>query len=173
MLMTTKTILVLAIAAAFVAGTMVTSSTADAQREDTIVTQLLNLLVGVESQVIELTSQVQSLEVIPGPPGPPGPPGEDGMDGADGVQGQPGPTMNFYTKNSVIPITSVGTLFPKFSCDSGDHVIDIAFTPEDPTAFNVFKTDVIDDGNTYDLGILRDPQFTVDVVFICADTNPG
>lgn len=82
--MTSKTILVLAIAAAFVAGTMTSTNFADAQKSNGQPFQTL------WDAIADLQTQIENIELTPGPQGEQGPPGQDGIDGVDGQDGAPG-----------------------------------------------------------------------------------
>lgn len=105
----TKTILILAIAAAFVAGTITTGSLAYAASSLTL-EGLFAMLMQLETQIISMQTELQQLQLLPGPPGPPG------------IQGETGPAgvLNFYR------ISSEKVMKPGFDtrdtafCDDGD-----------------------------------------------------
>jgi len=155
----------MAVLAAFFVGTLTSGPLANAAQSDELIAIFLDLVIDIETQIIALQTEVSQLELAEGPEGPEGPAGPTGEDGAQG------PTMNFYTTKTVIGISQSGTLFLEFSCDPGDHVIDLRFNPQ--VEVKILRTEIIDDGNTYFVGLVRDPQTTVEVALICADTNPG
>jgi len=91
--MTSKTTLVLAIAAAFVAGTMTSTNFADAQKSNGQPFQTLwDAIADLQTQIenIELTPGPQGEQGIQGPPGQDGADGQDGTNGIDGEDGAPG-----------------------------------------------------------------------------------
>ena len=71
----TKTIMVLVIAAAFVAGSIGTGTTVFAEEKDI---QLLGLLMELETQIISMQTEILQLGFNMGEPGPQGPQGEIG-----------------------------------------------------------------------------------------------
>lgn len=97
--MISKTIIVLAIAVAFVAGTMVTGTTVLADEDENksknaklSLGDLFGLLMELETQIISMQTQIQLLTIGgTGEQGPQGSTGETGPSGADGAAGPAGP----------------------------------------------------------------------------------
>jgi len=87
----TKSIMILAIAAAFVAGSIATGTIAFAGEDDDGGGVRAHNHFELQSQIDDLDVQVDLIELIPGPQGPEG---DDGTPGAEGPQGPKGDTGN-------------------------------------------------------------------------------
>ena len=89
--MTNKTILVLSIAAAFVVGTISTNSVANAapgdngQPFDFLGMQIEELRIALTDATNDLQSQINDIELTPGPQGEQGPPGTTEWSGLTGI----------------------------------------------------------------------------------------
>lgn len=120
--MTKTTILGIA-AIAFIAGSVATGSFAYAAKDDVKTTisleGLFSMLMELETQIISMQTQLQQLQLLPGPQGPQG---EQGPQGVQGQQGPPGQldVGNVYV-NKDVKITPVGQQdSATASCDPGD-----------------------------------------------------
>jgi len=89
----TKTIMILVIAAVLVAGSIGTGTTVFADEENT---QLLELLMELETQIISMQTEILLLGFNMGEPGPQGPQGEIGP---QGPQGETGPSSEVLVFN--------------------------------------------------------------------------
>ena len=109
----TKTIMILAIAAAFVAGTLTTASIVTAEN-DVIIACVHNNSNGNNVRIVDSPDDCRNNETpvqwnTQGPPGPPGADGQDGAQGPQGEQGPPGP-VNTYVRSAP----------SRVFCDPGD-----------------------------------------------------
>ena len=118
--------MILAIAAAFVAGSIATGTIAFAG-DDGDGRVGAHSHFELQSQIDDLDVQVDLIELIPGPQGPegddgpPGPAGDDGADGDDGAQGPAGGFLTTYANNGPstnVPANSFAT--STANCDAGD-----------------------------------------------------
>ena len=89
--MTKKTILYGTIAAGLLVGLVSANTFANAESPHEEDSQLFELIMELETQIISLQTQLMTIQLVPGPQGPPGPPGpsttyimyDTGKDGTD------------------------------------------------------------------------------------------
>jgi len=106
--MISKTIMILAIAAAFVAGTLTTATIVSAEG-DTIIACVHNTSQGNNVRIVESVDDCKNYENplewnIQGPPGADGMdgfPGANGIDGINGINGAPGPGLSCENQEAI------------------------------------------------------------------------
>jgi len=111
----TKIIMILAIVAAFVAGTLVTNAPqiAQADEPEELIATLLGLIIDIETQVI-------ALELAEGPAGPQGPAGPEGPEGPAG----PGQTLVVIERlGSEVTVVNLGSNSGESECLAGEQVV--------------------------------------------------
>ena len=110
----TKTIMILVIAAAFVAGSIGTGTTVFA---DSGTTELLALLMELETQIISMQTEILQLGFNMGEPGPQGPQGEIGPQGPQGETGPSSETLAFNVQGVRFVNAAVDTVLMSQSFD--------------------------------------------------------
>ncbi len=110
----TKTIMILVIAAAFVAGSIGTGTTVFAEEKDI---QLLGLLMELETQIISMQTEILQLGFNMGEPGPQGPQGETGPQGPQGEIGPLSETLAFNVQGIRFVNAPVDTVLMSQSFD--------------------------------------------------------
>ena len=98
----TKTITIGIIALAFVAGSIMTGTPANAGTHDDGGNEFLALLMQLETQIISMQTQIQQLQLLPGPQGDPGPQGPQGSQGSQGPEGEITPII-VRKESTVVP----------------------------------------------------------------------
>ncbi len=114
--------MILAIATAFVVGSIATATTAFADHfnpcdfQGSANVKKVTLADNIWHAICGLQEQIDTIELTPGPPGPPG---DDGTDGADGDPG----VLNFYHMFGTVETVEPGAFAAlTASCLSGDHL---------------------------------------------------
>ena len=183
----TKTIMILAIVAAFVGGTITTGAVAYAaaggQGDNAIVDAINSLTVAVSG--IEPTVTVDQPITVNAPAGPQGEQGIQGIQGEQGPGGPAGPVLNFKTYNVVtLGSGDVGEFIQvPVQCDSGDVALGGSFSLSRTS--NTYVSDypidendsTISDGETatgWKLSFIRDSIDSLGglVTVICYDDFP-
>jgi len=181
----TKTILILAIAVAFVAGSITTGTITFADDDDDLsqlVCQAGTAMTGILFEDDDEITDILCGAQLQGPQGEQGPAGDDGADGATGPQGPA--FLELYTNTNTVTL-------PRFSinnndevlCDTGDKATGGSFSfDEIPVSPNARISDqpIIDNSTGIDVPIgwkttMTNPfPFPLDMTVhvICADITP-
>ena len=112
----TKTILILAIAAAFLVGTSMSFVVSDFEAE---AKEPKEPKINPVAEAIDRLTEVMLNTATAGPQGEQGPAGADGEDGEQGDQGDPGPVSLPPIYTLFFNVQSTGFL-QQFDCDPGD-----------------------------------------------------
>ena len=109
----TKTIVILAIATAFLVGTSMSFVVSDFEAE------AKEPKINPVAEAIDRLTEVMLNTATAGPQGEQGPAGDDGQDGEQGDQGDPGPVSLPPIYTLFFNVQSTGFL-QQFDCDAGD-----------------------------------------------------
>jgi len=176
----TKTILILAIAAALVAGTITTTALVYAHGGDgSLIHACVSKSTGATRIVGDFVTCKSSENSVDWPktavPGPQGTQGEQGIQGEQGVQGPAGTGTTFYATNFIHKTDCVvggGGCSVDIDCDVGDVAINAEFTAGSSRLITSLQLD----SDTWRVSaiLLDDNGAGIDVqaAAICADNNP-
>jgi len=137
--------MILAIVAAFVAGTLVTNAPqiAQAAQSDELIATLLDLVIDIETQVIALQTEVTQIELAEGPAGPQGETGDTGPQGPTGPEGAIGVLMVTERLGSEVTVVNLGFNSGESACLAGEKVVGGGFVTTSGT--NELIAQVIED----------------------------